>query len=297
MTWNRRQFVKQSVLGVLAGLGRRAPTFAVAIPQSSSGLRASTGASGHRRRVDSIDWYYELRGQGRAIVLIPSGEGDCGSFEKVATLLSSAFKVLTFDMPGFSRSREPPGFANYSMDQAAAEVAGLVRALKLEPATFYGCSSGGQVALRLAADHSVLVRDVVVHEVSGLPLGQSAPLPLSATIAGLPKLTDGDIIRKCKELFRNELNESNAAWDALGDTFHKRLERNYVTWVRRYVAANRPARQLSAEDLRRRPVTWTIGGLTPAAAYLGNVVAAHAAGPQVSIPEALADHIANVARV
>lgn len=146
MTWNRRQFVKQSVLGVLAGLGRRAPTFAVAIPQSSSGLRASTGASGHRRRVDSIDWYYELRGQGRAIVLIPSGEGDCGSFEKVATLLSSAFKVLTFDMPGFSRSREPPGFANYSMDQAAAEVAGLVRALKLEPATFYGCSSSSVAA-------------------------------------------------------------------------------------------------------------------------------------------------------
>ena len=94
----------------------------------------------------------------------------------------------------------------------------------------------------------------------------------------------------------------------MGDTFHKRLERNYVTWVRRYVAGSRPARQLAPEDLRRRPVTWTIGGLTPAAAFLGNVAAAYAAGiqvgllmckhfPQVSIPEVLADHISKAAGV
>jgi len=56
-----------------------------------------------------------------------------------------------------------------------------------------------------------------------------------------------------------------------------------VTWVRRYVAGSRPARQLAPEDLRRRPVTWTIGGLTPAAAFLGNVVAAHAAVIQVGL--------------
>src|SRR5262249_1488125 len=186
MTWNRRHFLKGSALGVLAGLGQRATTVAAAIPQSSSGLRVSTGASGHHRRVDSIDWYYELRGQGPAIVLIPSGEGDCGSFEKVAALLSGAFTVLTFDMPGFSRSSEPPDFANYSMDQAASEVAGLVRALRLEPATFYGCSSGGQVTLRLAADHSALVRNVVVHEVASLGVpGTSTPSPPSVTLTGL----------------------------------------------------------------------------------------------------------------
>jgi pimeloyl-ACP methyl ester carboxylesterase len=81
--------------------------------------------------------------------------------------------VLTFDMPGFSRSSDPPDFANYSMGRAAHEVAGLVRALGLGPATFYGCSSGGQVALCLTAEHSDLVRNVAVHEV-----------PLSTTTRG-----------------------------------------------------------------------------------------------------------------
>ena len=302
MSWTRRQFLTGSAIGVLGSVGRR--SFA----QQSSGTSRAAVTPGFRRQVDSIDWYCESRGRGPIVVLIPSGEGDCGSFEKVAELLASEFTVVTFDMPGFSRSSEPPDFAKYSWDQAASEVAALVRSLGLGPATLYGCSSGGQVALRLAADHSSLVRSVLVHEVAGIsPTTTPTPSPLTAAIAGMSKLADDEVVRACKDLFRNQLNENPEAWDALGAVFHKRLERNYVTWVRRYVAGLRPARTLTPEDLRRRPVTWTIGGLTPAASFFQNVVTAHAAGiqvgllmckhfPQVSIPKVLADHIAGVAR-
>jgi pimeloyl-ACP methyl ester carboxylesterase len=268
--------------------------------QSTRRSGPSTGEIGFHHQVDSIDWYCELRGRGPTIVLIPSGEGDCGSFEKVAASLSGAFTVLTFDIPGFSRSSDPPDFANYSMGRAAHEVAGLVRGLGLGPATFYGCSSGGQVALCLTAEHSDLVRNVAVHEV-----------PLSTTTRGalgrLIALDDGEIVSACQDLFRNQMNESAEAWDALGEAFHKRLERNYVTWMRRYVGQNRIFRPFAPEELRRRPVTWTIGGLTPAAAFFDNVVTAYGAGipigllmcrhfPQVSIPDVLADHIGKVAR-
>ena len=109
----------------------------------------------------------------------------------------------------------------------------------------------------------------------------------------------------CKNFFRNGMNENGEAWDALGEDFHRRLERNYVTWVHRYIAGN-VNRAFSSEELRRRPVTWTIGGLTPAATFFDNVSAAHAAGidigllmcrhfPQVSIADVLASHIAKVA--
>src|SRR4029434_11285175 len=187
--------------------------------------------AGFRHRVDSIDWYCELRGRGPTIVLIPSGEGDCGSFERVATSLSGTFTVLTFDMPGFSRSSDPPNFVDYSLSRAASEVAALVRSLGLGPATFYGCSSGGVVALCLVADHSDLVRKVAVHEV---PLS-----PASGGLARLPTLADDEIIRVCQDLFRNQMNENAEAWDALGEAYHQRLERNYVTWVHRYVDQNR----------------------------------------------------------
>jgi pimeloyl-ACP methyl ester carboxylesterase len=263
-------------------------------PRSSQ----ANGEAGFHHRVDFIDWYCELRGEGPTVVLIPSGEGDCASFEKVAASLSRQFTVLTFDMPGFSRSSDPTDFANYSMGRAADEVAGLVQALGLGPATFYGCSSGGQVALTLAAEHPDLVRNVVVHEV---------PLSVRGPLGRLTTLDDDEIVHACQDLFRNQMNESADAWDALGEAYHKRLQRNYVTWVRRYVGQHRLFRPFAPEELRRRPVTWTIGGLTPAAAFFDNVLTAQAAGipigllmckhfPQVSIPDALADHISKIAR-
>ena len=297
MRSTRRQFMTASMVGAL--VMPRSPTFAEArhVWQSARSVDEPTGNIGLRRQVDSITWYYELRGRGPTVVLIPSGEGDCGSFEKVAVPLSREFTVLTFDMPGFSRSSDPPDFAEYSMAQAAGEVAALVRSLGLAPATFYGCSSGGQVALSLVADHSNLVRNAVVHEVP-LPPGRRSDLT---------KLTDPEIVRTCKELFRNDLNENTAAWDALGEAFHKRLERNYVTSVHRYVGGSWILRNFTVDELRRRPVTWTIGGLTPAARFFSNVLAAHAAGiqigllmckhfPQVSIPDVLVDHIRKAGR-
>lgn len=102
------------------------------------------------------------------------------------------------------------------------------------------------------------------------------------------------------------MNENGEAWDALGTAYHKRLERNYVTWVRRYVGQRKLLRTFTVEELRGRPVSWTIGGLTPAATFFNNVVVAVSAGlqigvlmcqhfPQVSIPGLLAEHIRKVA--
>ena len=257
------------------------------------------GESGFHHQVDSIEWYCESRGHGPTVVLIPSGEGDCSSFERVAASLASDFTVLTFDMPGFSRSSDPPDFAEYSLTRAASEVAALVRSLDLGPATFYGCSSGGVVALCLAADHPDLVRNVAVHEV---PLS-----PVNESFLQLTLLDDAAIAPACQAFFRTQLNENAEAWDALGDAFHTRLARNYVTWVRRYVQDNHFLRTFTPEELRRRPVTWTLGGRTPVEMFFDNITTAHAAGialgmlpcrhfPQVSIPEELAAHIGNVAR-
>lgn len=123
----------------------------------------------------------------------------------------------------------------------------------------------------------------------------------------LTTLADDEIVKISKDRFRNELNESPAAWDALGEAFHDRLARNYVTWVRRYLAPGR-FRRFAPDDLRGRPVTWTIGSLSPTDRFIDNIVAAEAASlhvgslmcrhfPQVSIPDALAEHIAGVARL
>ncbi|WP_202931600.1 alpha/beta fold hydrolase [Mycobacterium neumannii] len=239
-----------------------------------------------------VDWYCERRGDGPPIVLVPSGEGDCGSFDRVAAALANEFSVLTFDMPGFSRSRVTrPDLI--SVPALADQIAELVASLSLPAATYFGCSSGGVAVLDLIIRHGELVRRAVVHEVA-----MSSALAL---LNGLVDLDDSAVIAVCRDLFANLMNDDAAAWEALGADFHKRLEPNYVTWVRRYVAAG-IVREPSPDELVGKPITWTIGGLSPAATFLDNVVLAVRAGisittlmckhfPQVSTPDVLAEHI------
>jgi hypothetical protein len=159
----------------------------------------------------------------------------------------------------------------------------------------------------MAAEHTALVKNVLVHEVAGMRRAavRVPPVPVDF-VASLAGRSDADIASVCQERFRNELNEIPGPWDGLGAAFHKRLERNYVTWVRRYLAPGR-FRTFSPADLRRCPTTWSVGALTPGSRVVDNVIAARGADidiallpcrhfPQVTIPEALAQHIAGVAR-
>jgi len=252
-------------------------------------------------RVEGIDWYCQQQGEGPTIVLVPSGEGDCTSFDAVAAQLADEFRVLTFDMPGFSRTSAPPDPRDLTPVNAADQVAALVRSVGIDEATFYGCSSGGAIVLLLIAGHADLVRNGVVHEVAidadyRNKKGESA---LSALCA----LSDDEVVEQCKTIYRDFMNDDPAAWDALGPDYHARLERNYVTWVRHYVNHFRePATDYEPADFTKRPLDWTLGGLTPVMTFFSNIQLAAGLGiplgllpckhfPQVSIPDLLADHI------
>ena len=80
-----------------------------------------------RHQVNGIDWYCEQRGEGPPVVLVPSGEGDCGVFDWVATQLANEFTILTFDTPGFSRSQA--GTSDISMSKLGDQIACLLRSL------------------------------------------------------------------------------------------------------------------------------------------------------------------------
>lgn len=243
--------------------------------------------------VGDIHWYCERRGTGPNVVLVPSGEGDCASFDAVAAALADTFTVLTFDTPGFSRSGPPADPTQISVATLGDQVAALVRSLGIRSAAFYGCSSGGRAVLDLAVRHADLVRRAIVHEVATTGKG-----PLADLIA----LDDAGVVQACKHIFGAVMNEDPAAWNNVGEAYHKRLERNYVTWVRRYVATIDSIPPLAPASLGGRPITWTIGGLNPVAAFFNNIPIAFEARiplgllmcrhfPQVSIPSELARHI------
>jgi pimeloyl-ACP methyl ester carboxylesterase len=239
-----------------------------------------------------IEWYCEQRGKGPPVVLVPSGEGDCASFDEVAKHLANDFTVLTFDMPGFSRSRVQSS-DDVSVPKLADQIADLIASLNLCPATFYGCSSGGFAVLDLVVRHPDIVQTAIVHEVADA----AAATPL----LGLTALDDAAIVETCMFVYGQVVNDDPAAWEALGVEYHARLAKNYVTWVRRYLAPPLPPSH-SPDALAGKPIAWTVGGATPAAAFFENVVLAVKSGlpislltckhfPQVSAPAMLAEHI------
>ena len=247
-----------------------------------------------------VDWYCELRGGGPSVVLMPSGEGDCASFQTVAEDLSNDFTVLTFDMPGFSRSGPPSEFGRVTATILASQIAALVCALDLAPAAFYGCSSAGLAALSLVARHPEIVRNAIVHEAALLK--DSVPPDAAVALFVLNDLDDAAIVKRCRDLFRNEFNSNMRAWDAIGHDYHRRLEKNYVTWVRHYLWAGLADHAYTAQELICRPISWSVGGLRDSWIVATNVEVAGRANlkveslpcrhfPQVEIPDLLAARI------
>jgi hypothetical protein len=115
-------------------------------------------------------------------------------------------------------------------------------------------------ALLLGANQPDKVRKLIVHEValSG-PLNVDQPADGSPgrspdSLFRLTTLSDEEIPAACKRIFRTA-NENPEAWDALGESHHKRLERNYVRWVRVYIGSTVQLRPLTVKESQRRPGT------------------------------------------
>jgi pimeloyl-ACP methyl ester carboxylesterase len=254
-----------------------------------------------KHKASDIQWYCELRGSGPTVVLIPSGEGDCANFATVADALAGEFTVLTFDMPGFSRSSVPLDFDKVTVQMLSDQISALVKSLNLAPATFYGCSSGGHAVLSLVADHPDIVRNGIVHE-AALTKDVAWPDMIESRFAQMNSLDDAGVVQACKDWFRNRMNSNPQAWDALGADYHRRLEKNYVTWVRHYFKPGVTDRSYNVEELTKRPIVWSIGGFSEVWFMIGNLHVAQRANieveifrckhfPQVEIPEVLASHI------
>jgi pimeloyl-ACP methyl ester carboxylesterase len=120
--------------------------------------------------------YYETHGSGPVMLMVPGATGSADSFTMVAQHLAAHYTVVTYDRRGFSRSQlDGPQDYGHRLETDADDVRRLIEHLSNEPATVFGSSSGGVVALKVLTDHPSVVRTVVSHEppaVRQLPDGQ-----------------------------------------------------------------------------------------------------------------------------
>jgi len=148
-----------------------------------------------RQRINDIELYYELTGDGdTTVVLVHGNWTDHRSWQFVAPALAERHQVLSYDRRGHSRSERPttPGSRRLDEDDLAA----LIETLDVGPVHLVGNSYGGSISLGLAARRPDLVLDVTAHEPPLLGVAQSYA-PLTAELSHVNSLIDdvGEMLR------------------------------------------------------------------------------------------------------
>ncbi|WP_378729513.1 alpha/beta fold hydrolase [Nocardia brasiliensis] len=118
-------------------------------------------------KVPGATLYYEVRGSGPVLLLLPGSGGDAAVFDPIAEPLAEHFTVVTVDPRGYSRSvldsAEPVDMqVEVQRDDAHRLLETLTPAG--EDAYVFGGSGGAVVALDLLAHHPDRLRLVVAHE-------------------------------------------------------------------------------------------------------------------------------------
>jgi pimeloyl-ACP methyl ester carboxylesterase len=112
---------------------------------------------------EGVELYYEIRGQGQPLLMIPGGGGDGRTYSFVADILSDEYKVITYDRRANSRSTSPEP-QNFEVSQQSRDAVAVLRAAGEESAFVFGNSSGAVIALDMASSQPKAVRAIVAHE-------------------------------------------------------------------------------------------------------------------------------------
>lgn len=106
-------------------------------------------------KVNDINLYYEIHGNGEPLCLIPGLSNDIRDYRKIIHLLSQRFKVIALDNRGSGRTHKPD--IPYSISMMSQDVVELLRYLCIDRAHIVGVSLGGRVATELTLEHPNMV--------------------------------------------------------------------------------------------------------------------------------------------
>jgi len=120
-----------------------------------------------RVATEGDELYYEVRSQGKPLLMIAPAGGDGWQYAAVADILADEYKVILYDRRANGRStmNDPQ---NFEISQQSRDAVAVLRATGETSAFVFGNSSGAVIALDMAKTQSQAVRAVIAHE---------APLP------------------------------------------------------------------------------------------------------------------------
>lgn len=227
--------------------------------------------------VHGVQLYYEMRGRGPTVLFIQGATGDGGYFDGIADLLADEFTTVSYDRRGNSRSPAPAGWTQTSIEEQAADAAGLLTALGRQEVVVFGTSGGGAIGLELVRRHPEVAAGAVLHE-PFLPhvLGERwAQIQAQNRAAFEPVLASGGP-RALMEAWLRALR-GEAGYAALDAALRARVLGNGPTFLIEDAAYPRYRPADAAVQAIRRPIHVLVGEAgapwaPPMAAWLAEVL-------------------------
>ena len=158
-------------------------------------------------RVNGVDLWYEISGEGESVVQIHGAGFGHFNVAPATPELAQRFKVVDFDLRGYGKSDRP--VQHYDMEVWADDVAGLLDALDIAEAHVHGTSMGGMIATVFAGKYPERTTSIVIN-CAAAKLGQSGRLVFKNWIDIATMDPDGPGSRILAELI---------AWQALSKAF------------------------------------------------------------------------------
>lgn len=114
----------------------------------------------HKLRVNDIDIYYQLKGNGFPLVFISGTGMDHSNWLPVLPQFIGNYTCLVFDNRGMGQTSAPPG--PYTTAMMADDVAGLLDALGMEKCFLVGISLGSAIAQEVMLRHPQRAKGAVL---------------------------------------------------------------------------------------------------------------------------------------
>ena len=115
-----------------------------------------------RAKVNGVNLYYEVTGDGFPLVLSHEFAGTYKSWEPQVRFFSRRYQVITYNHRGFPPSDVPEKASDYSQDILVADLYQLLRYLGIKEAYVGGCSMGGNIALNFGIAHPEMTRALII---------------------------------------------------------------------------------------------------------------------------------------
>jgi len=170
-------------------------------------------------KVNDINMYYEIHGEGEPLAMIMGYTGDLTRWSRILPYLTKEYKLILFDNRGIGQTDKPD--IPYTFKMMADDLAGLLDAISIKAAHIFGVSMGGGIAQHLALDYP--------EKVISLILGCTSP-------GGPNSVSSEDALSTISPEISQALSPEESVRSMLSIGFTKKFIENNPTFIEELVA-------------------------------------------------------------